>query len=119
MAKGKHPWLWMATTPMGTVFSIAPDREVGCGVSRPVTHPTRMLAARGTDLPGAPDQRSGPRKAGEVMGHLGWMCRAWARLRPSTRRTRWTAWGRGRRGAPGAHDMTASDVFKGASEGDA
>jgi transposase len=28
MAKGKHPWLWMATTPVGTVFSIAPDRGV-------------------------------------------------------------------------------------------
>ncbi|MDB5098329.1 MAG: hypothetical protein JWM80_2750 [Cyanobacteria bacterium RYN_339] len=41
------------------------------GVGRLVTHPKSTLAALGTDQPGAPDNRSGARKAGAVVGHLG------------------------------------------------
>jgi transposase len=32
-AKGKRCWLWMATTPIGTVFSIAPDRGIAGSMS--------------------------------------------------------------------------------------
>jgi len=84
------------------------------GVGRLVTHPGSTLAALGSDQPGAPDNRSGARKAGEAVGHLGLDV-----LSLGTAPALHAAKAADRVGEAGAahqevHDVKAGDIFKGA-----